>query len=146
MDPDKYNRTVAEVLFNTPEGEQWVQEEMLRGGFAYRYKQFSSNCHNRDRFDTAVAIGRSQQRGVWKLQAAVSVLGITANLMVKLLWCPIQQFVVGWVSAQDSGIILFSYGNNFVSTFITWLSGYFFKLQIKKLKRLNKLRNFIIFH
>jgi endonuclease YncB( thermonuclease family) len=68
MDRDKYGRTVAEILFDTPEGEQSVQEEMLRGGMAYHYKQFSSNCHNRDTFDTAEEIGRSQQRGVWKLQ------------------------------------------------------------------------------
>jgi len=68
MERDKYGRTVAEILFDTPEGEQSVQEEMLRGGMAYHYKQFSSNCHNRDTFDTAEEIGRSQQRGVWKLQ------------------------------------------------------------------------------
>ena len=68
MDRDKYNRTVAEVLFDTPEGEQSVQEEMLKGGMAYHYKQFSGNCHNRDVFDAAEEIGRSQQRGVWKLQ------------------------------------------------------------------------------
>jgi hypothetical protein len=61
-------RTVAEVLFDTSEGERSVQEEMLRAGFAYHYKQFSSSCHNSDVFDTAEAIGRSQQRGVWKLQ------------------------------------------------------------------------------
>jgi endonuclease YncB( thermonuclease family) len=68
MHRDKYNRTVAEVLFDTPEGEQSVQEEMLRGGMAYHYKQYSGNCHNREVFDSAEEIGRSQQRGVWKLQ------------------------------------------------------------------------------
>jgi endonuclease YncB( thermonuclease family) len=68
MDRDKYNRTVAEVLFDTPSGEQSVQEEMLKAGFAYHYKQYSGNCHNRDVFDSAEAIGRSQQRGVWQLQ------------------------------------------------------------------------------
>jgi endonuclease YncB( thermonuclease family) len=67
MDRDKYNRTVAEVLFDTPEGEQSVQEEMLTAGMAYHYKQFSGNCHNADVFDTAEEIGKSQQRGVWKL-------------------------------------------------------------------------------
>ena len=67
-DGDKYGRTVAEVLFDTSEGERSVQEEMLRAGFAYHYKQFSSSCHNSDVFDTAEAIGRLQQRGVWKLQ------------------------------------------------------------------------------
>jgi len=68
MDRDKYGRTVAEVLFDTPEGEQSVQEEMLKAGMAYHYKQYSGNCHNRDVFDAAEEIGRSQQRGVWKLQ------------------------------------------------------------------------------
>ena len=66
MDRDKYNRTVAEVLFETAEGEQSVQEEMLTAGMAYHYKQFSGNCHNADAFDTAEEIGKSQQRGVWK--------------------------------------------------------------------------------
>ena len=68
MDRDKYNRTVAEVLFDTPEGEQSIQEEMLKGGMAYHYKQFSGNCHNSNVLDTAEEIGRSQQRGVWELQ------------------------------------------------------------------------------
>lgn len=67
MDRDKYNRTVAEVLFDTPEGERSVQEEMLKAGMAYHYKQFSDNCHNRDVFDTAEDIGRSQKLGVWRL-------------------------------------------------------------------------------
>ena len=68
MDRDRYGRSVAEVLLNSPSGEQSVQEEMLRAGFAYHYKQYSSNCHNRDVFDAAEEIGRSQQRGVWQLR------------------------------------------------------------------------------
>ncbi|MEG4490285.1 thermonuclease family protein [Microcoleus sp. D3_18_C4] len=32
MDRDRYGRTVAEVLFDTAEGEQSVQEEMLKAG------------------------------------------------------------------------------------------------------------------
>jgi endonuclease YncB( thermonuclease family) len=64
MDRDRYDRSVAEVLLDKPSGEQSVQEEMLRAGFAYHYKQFSGNCHNSDVFDTAEEIGRSQQRGV----------------------------------------------------------------------------------
>lgn len=67
MDRDKYGRTVAEVLLDKPDGEQSVQEEMLKAGMAYHYKQFSANCHNADVFDTAEDIGRSQQRGVWRL-------------------------------------------------------------------------------
>lgn len=65
MDRDKYGRSVAEVLLESPSGEQSVQEEMLKAGMAYHYKQYSSNCHNRDVFDTAEEMGRSQQRGVW---------------------------------------------------------------------------------
>ncbi|MEZ2339537.1 thermonuclease family protein [Microcoleus sp.] len=68
MDRDKYNRTVAEVLFDTPNGEQSVQEEMLKAGMAYHYKQYSGNCHNADVFDTAEEMGRSQKLGVWRLQ------------------------------------------------------------------------------
>ena len=67
MDRDRYGRTVAEVFFETPQGEESVQEEMLKAGFAYHYKQYSSNCHNRDVFESAEAIGKAQQRGVWKL-------------------------------------------------------------------------------
>ena len=68
MDRDRYDRTVAEVFLDKPSGEQSVQEEMLKAGMAYHYKQYSGNCHNRDVFDSAEAIARSQQRGVWKLQ------------------------------------------------------------------------------
>jgi endonuclease YncB( thermonuclease family) len=64
MDRDRYGRSVAEVLLDKPSGEQSVQEEMLRAGFAYHYKQFSGNCHTSDVFDTAEEIGRSQQQGV----------------------------------------------------------------------------------
>jgi len=64
---DRYGRSVAEVLLKSPSGEQSVQEEMLKAGMAYHYKQYSNNCHNRDVFDSAEALGRSQQRGVWRL-------------------------------------------------------------------------------
>jgi endonuclease YncB( thermonuclease family) len=67
-DRDRYGRSVAEVLLDKPSGEHSLQEEMLRAGLAYHYKQYSGNCHNRNVFDSAEAIGRSQQRGVWQLQ------------------------------------------------------------------------------
>ncbi|MEG4007724.1 thermonuclease family protein [Microcoleus sp. Pol11C1] len=67
MDRDKYGRSVAEVLLESPSGEQSVQEEMLKAGMAYHYKQFSANCHNREAFDIAEEMGRTQKRGVWKL-------------------------------------------------------------------------------
>jgi endonuclease YncB( thermonuclease family) len=67
MDRDRYDRSVAEVLLDKQSGEQSLQEELLRAGMAYHYKQFSRNCHNADVFDTAEEMGRSQQRGVWKL-------------------------------------------------------------------------------
>ena len=68
MDRDRYGRSVAEVLLESPADEQSVQEEMLKAGMAYHYKQFSGNCHNRGVFDTAEEIGKSLSRGVWKLQ------------------------------------------------------------------------------
>jgi endonuclease YncB( thermonuclease family) len=68
MDRDRYGRSVAEILLDSPSGEQSVQGEMLKAGMAYHYKQYSSNCHNRDVFDIAEEMGRSQQRGVWQLQ------------------------------------------------------------------------------
>jgi len=68
MDRDRYGRSVAEVFLDSPSGEESVQEEMLKAGMAYHYKQYSGNCHNRDVFDSAEEICRSQQRGVWQLQ------------------------------------------------------------------------------
>jgi len=67
MDRDRYGRSVAEVVLDSPSGEQSVQEEMLKAGFAYHYKQFSRNCHNSEVFDTAEQIGQAQKRGVWQL-------------------------------------------------------------------------------
>lgn len=68
MDSDRYGRTVAEVLIELPSGEQSIQEELLKTGLAYHYKQYSKNCSNSDVFDTAEEIGRSSGKGVWALQ------------------------------------------------------------------------------
>jgi len=59
MDRDCSGRNVAKVLLDSQSGEQSVQEEMLKAGMAYHYKQYSNNCHNRDVFDAAEEIGRS---------------------------------------------------------------------------------------
>jgi endonuclease YncB( thermonuclease family) len=67
MDRDRYGRSVAEVLLESPSGEQSLQEEMLKAGFAYHYKQFSRTGHNSDVFDSAEQIGQAQKRGVWQL-------------------------------------------------------------------------------
>lgn len=67
MDSDRYGRTVAEVLIELSSGEQSIQEELLKTGLAYHYKQYSKNCSNSDVFDTAEEIGRSNQQGVWGL-------------------------------------------------------------------------------
>jgi micrococcal nuclease len=40
MDRDHYGRSVAEVILDKPSGEQSMQEEMLKAGMAYHYKQF----------------------------------------------------------------------------------------------------------
>ena len=68
MDRDRHGRSVAEVLLESASGEQSIQEEMLKAGMAYHYKQYSGNCHNRDVFDAAEQIGQSQKSRVWKLQ------------------------------------------------------------------------------
>ncbi|NJR72948.1 MAG: thermonuclease family protein [Scytonema sp. CRU_2_7] len=51
VETDRYGRTVAEVMASVS-GEWGIemsfQEEMLKSGMAYYYKQYASNCPNHD--------------------------------------------------------------------------------------------------
>lgn len=64
VEKDRYDRTVAEV-FVVSSTEISIQEEMLKSGNAYLYRQYLGNCPNARSFEDAEAIGRSQNAGVW---------------------------------------------------------------------------------
>lgn len=68
VETDRYGRTVAEVMADVsgPWGnEMSFQEEMLKGGFAYYYKQYASNCPNHSAFAKAEEIAKGSKAGVW---------------------------------------------------------------------------------
>jgi endonuclease YncB( thermonuclease family) len=72
MDRDRYNRIVAEVFIDT-EGrsrdgspiQKFLNGEQVMAGLAYEYKQYSSNCLNREAIASAEEEARSQKLGVW---------------------------------------------------------------------------------
>ncbi|MFK0730431.1 MAG: thermonuclease family protein [Gloeotrichia echinulata HAB0833] len=65
---DRYGRTVAEVMASVS-GEWGIemsfQEEMLKSGSAYYYKQYASNCPNHDAFAKAQELAIASKAGVW---------------------------------------------------------------------------------
>jgi micrococcal nuclease len=68
VETDRYGRTVAEVMA-TVKGE-WgeemsLQEEMLKSGSAYYYKQYAANCPNHEVFAKAEEIAIASKVGVW---------------------------------------------------------------------------------
>ena len=69
---DKYGRTIAEVEVvtgqRTDRGEMvnlFVNGEMARTGLAYEYKQYSSNCPNREAIANAEDEAKSKKLNVW---------------------------------------------------------------------------------
>lgn len=64
IERDRYGRTIAEV-FIVSSTEISAQEEMLKSGNAYLYRQYLANCPNARSFEDAEAIGRSQNIGIW---------------------------------------------------------------------------------
>lgn len=66
IEKDRYGRTIAEIFIQLPNGsEQFIQEELLKAGLAYHYKQYSGNCPNQNVFDSAEEIARNNHAGVW---------------------------------------------------------------------------------
>ncbi|WP_138504455.1 thermonuclease family protein [Nostoc sp. PA-18-2419] len=68
IETDRYGRTVAEVMASV--SGEWglemsFQEEMLKSGMAYYYKQYASKCPNHDAFAKAQEIGITNRVGVW---------------------------------------------------------------------------------
>ncbi|WP_392530190.1 thermonuclease family protein [Nostoc sp. C117] len=68
VETDRYGRTVAEVMASVS-GEWGVemsfQEEMLKSGMAYYYKQYASNCPNHNAFAKTEEIAIASKAGVW---------------------------------------------------------------------------------
>lgn len=63
---DRYQRTVAEVFSFKPDGsEVFINEELVKNGLAYHYKQYSDNCPNRNVIALAENIAKSKKIGVW---------------------------------------------------------------------------------
>lgn len=70
IERDRYNRLVAEVFISAPtqqqpELEKFINYEMVAGGFAYHYLQFSDSCPNRESFVEGEIEAKRQRRGVW---------------------------------------------------------------------------------
>lgn len=66
IETDRYQRTVAEVFSFQPDGsEVFLNEELVKSGLAYHYKQYSGNCPNRNAIALAEDIAKSKKIGVW---------------------------------------------------------------------------------
>lgn len=64
VERDKYGRMVAELFAIDKTGEVFVNEEMVRSGLAWPYKQFWGNCPNRDAIAAASELAIAQRAGV----------------------------------------------------------------------------------
>ncbi|MDZ7968909.1 MAG: thermonuclease family protein [Nostoc sp. DedSLP03] len=68
IETDRYGRTVAEVMASV--SGEWglemsFQEEMLKSGNAYLYRQYAKNCPNVTAFEQAEKIAIASKAGVW---------------------------------------------------------------------------------
>ncbi|NJP09651.1 MAG: DUF2252 family protein [Leptolyngbyaceae cyanobacterium RU_5_1] len=70
VEKDRYGRTVAEVFISAstpeqPEGETFVNSEMVQTGMAYLYPKYVGSCPNKDAIAEAERIAKSSKVGVW---------------------------------------------------------------------------------
>ncbi|MEA5593303.1 thermonuclease family protein [Rivularia sp. UHCC 0363] len=66
IEQNRYGRTVAEIFTSQDDGsEKFLNEEMVRAGFAYHYKKYSNSCPNKIAIENAEAIAQSKKVGVW---------------------------------------------------------------------------------
>lgn len=66
IEKDRYGRTVGEVFsFKNNGGEIFINEELVKNGLAYHYKQYSSKCPNKNAIALAEDIAKSEKVGVW---------------------------------------------------------------------------------
>lgn len=65
VEKDRYGRTVAEIFTTSPQGEKFLNEEMVSSGLAYHYAQYSNSCPNKNAIVSAETIAKNQHAGVW---------------------------------------------------------------------------------
>jgi endonuclease YncB( thermonuclease family) len=66
IEKDKYGRTVAEIMSRGKDGvEVSFQEEMLKSGMSFLYRQYAKNCPNVAAFEQAEKIAIASKAGVW---------------------------------------------------------------------------------
>lgn len=65
VEKDRYNRTVAEIFTTVNGQEKSLNEEQLKGGYAYLYEKYARKCPSYIAFKNAEAIAKSQNKGVW---------------------------------------------------------------------------------
>lgn len=66
IEKDRYGRTVAEIMARGKgELEISFQEEMLKSGMAYLYRQYLNKCANATAFEQAEKIAIASHAGVW---------------------------------------------------------------------------------
>ena len=66
IEKDKYGRTVAEIMSAGKNGvEVSFQEEMLKSGMSYLYRQYLNKCPNASAFEQAQKIAIASRAGVW---------------------------------------------------------------------------------
>lgn len=66
IEKDRYGRTVAEIFTLLDDGrEKFINEEMVRAGFAYHYERYSANCPSKIAIENAEALAQSEKVGLW---------------------------------------------------------------------------------
>jgi len=65
IETDRYNRKITEIFVVKPDKEIFLNEELVRLGLAYHYKQYSKNCPNRHSIELAESLAQKDQVGVW---------------------------------------------------------------------------------
>ncbi|MBW4600675.1 MAG: thermonuclease family protein [Calothrix sp. FI2-JRJ7] len=65
VEVDRYGRTVAEVFTSKGDVEKFLNEEQVRSGNAYIYRQYLGKCANKGALEKAEEIAKNQRNGVW---------------------------------------------------------------------------------
>lgn len=65
---DKYGRKIGEVFVPSPDGtskEKFINEEIVKAGFARAYTKYINSCPNKIAITNAEAIAKQNLAGVW---------------------------------------------------------------------------------
>lgn len=65
VDTDRYGRTVAEIFSYKGDVDTFINQEQVKSGNAYLYKQYLNNCPNKGALEKAEEIARAGNKGVW---------------------------------------------------------------------------------